>query len=94
MLRKHSAFYLTSLDALLQSLGVERLILCGYAGDICVLFTANDAHVREYGLFVPRDCIASEEPAMNEAVLRLMEARLGAETVPGAEVDLGVAAAA
>ena len=86
---KHSAFYLTSLDALLQSLSTERLIICGYAGDICVLFTANDAHMREYELVVPRDCIASEEPEMNEAVIRLIEARLGAETAVGSEVGVG-----
>ena len=86
---KHSAFYLTSLDALLRSLGIARLIICGYAGDICVLFTANDAHMREYELAVPRDCIASEEPEMNEAVIRLMGARLGAETGEGREVAVG-----
>ena len=86
---KHSAFYLTSLDALLQSLGVRRLILCGYAGDICVLFTANDAHMREYELVVPRDCIASEREDANECALEMMQRTLGAETGVGGEVALG-----
>ena len=89
---KHSAFYLTSLDALLQSLGAERLIICGYAGDICVLFTANDAHMREYELVVPRDCIASESEEVNGCALEMMERTLGAETGVGSEVALvGVA---
>ena len=86
---KHSAFYLTSLDALLQSLGVERLILCGYAGDICVLFTANDAHMREYALAVPRDCIASEREEVNGCALEMMERTLSADTSVGCEVELG-----
>ena len=86
---KHSAFYLTSLDALLQSLGAERLIICGYAGDICVLFTANDAHMREYALVVPRDCIASESEEVNECALDMMERTLGADTSTGGEVALG-----
>ena len=85
---KHSAFYLTSLDALLNKLGTERLIICGYAGDICVLFTANDAYMREYEVVVPRDCIASESVESNDCVIELMERTLGVDTRPGAEVQL------
>jgi len=40
---KHSGFYATTLELLLQALGVHTLILTGMAGNICVLFTANDA---------------------------------------------------
>jgi hypothetical protein len=50
---KHSGFYSTTLDLLLQvlqALGVHILILTGIAGNICVLFTANDAYIRGYGL--------------------------------------------
>lgn len=56
---KHSGFYDTTLDTLLGALRVRRLILTGLAGNICVLFTANDAYMREYRLFVPSDCIVS-----------------------------------
>jgi nicotinamidase-related amidase len=28
-------------------------------GDICVLFTANDAYIRDFRLVVPADCVAS-----------------------------------
>jgi nicotinamidase-related amidase len=41
---KHSGFYYsTSLAVLLTYLGARRLIFTGFAADICVLFTANDA---------------------------------------------------
>ncbi len=85
---KHSAFYLTSLDALLAKYAPERLILCGYAGDICVLFTANDAHMREYEVVVPRDGVASETPEGNEHALAMMRKNLGAETPLAEEVAL------
>jgi nicotinamidase-related amidase len=39
-----------------------KLIITGFAADICVLFTANDAYMREYELVVPSDCVASETP--------------------------------
>lgn len=42
-----SGFYATKLPALLPRLGVNRLVLTGVAADICVLFTAADAHMRE-----------------------------------------------
>src|SRR4029450_7300949 len=44
---KHSGFFDTTLDTLLETLGIRRVILTGIAGNICVLFTANDAYMRE-----------------------------------------------
>lgn len=67
---KHSGFYSTSLESLLNQLEIDRLILTGIAGNICVLFTAHDAHMRNYSIAVPRDCIASNTPADNEYALR------------------------
>jgi nicotinamidase-related amidase len=40
---KHSGFYCTALEVLLDDLEVETVILAGFATNICVLFTANDA---------------------------------------------------
>jgi nicotinamidase-related amidase len=42
-----SGFYSSNLSALLPRLVARRLILTGVAADICVLFTAADAHMRE-----------------------------------------------
>ena len=44
---KHSGFFDTTLDTLLETLRIRRVILTGIAGNICVLFTANDAYMRE-----------------------------------------------
>jgi nicotinamidase-related amidase len=85
---KHSAFYSTTLDLLLAYLGAKTLILTGVASDICVLFTANDAYMRDYDLFVPRDCVAASDEKSNEATLEYIERVLKADTRPSAEIDL------
>jgi nicotinamidase-related amidase len=86
---KHSAFFQTNLDLLLKYLGATRLILTGMAGDICVLFTANDAYMRDFRIIVPADCLASEDPEQNHDVLMLMQRVLKAEIPPSTELDFG-----
>jgi len=54
---KHSGFFSSTLETLLRYLGVRRLIITGIAGNFCVLFTANDAYMRDYELAIPRDCV-------------------------------------
>jgi nicotinamidase-related amidase len=56
---KHSGFFSTTLHTLLRYLGSRKLILTGIAGNFCVLFTANDAYMRDYELIIPSDCTAS-----------------------------------
>jgi nicotinamidase-related amidase len=67
---KHSGFFDTTLDTLLEALRIRRVILTGIAGNICVLFTANDAHMREYKILAPADCIVSNTAADNDHALR------------------------
>ncbi|MEH7306382.1 isochorismatase family cysteine hydrolase [Neobacillus drentensis] len=79
---KHSAFFGTALNTLLHQLKVNTLILTGIAGNICVLFTANDAYMREYELFVPNDCIASADDGDNQYALTMMANVLKAKIDP------------
>src|SRR5258708_36969041 len=85
---KHSGFFSTSLDLLLKHLGTGTLILVGWAGDICIIFTASDAHMREYDLIIPGDCVASEDPEENERVLELMQRVQEANISPSTQLDL------
>jgi nicotinamidase-related amidase len=66
---KHSGFYSTTLDTLLRALGIRRVILTGIAGNICVLFTANDAYMRDLKLYAPADCIVSNTARDNASAL-------------------------
>lgn len=78
---KHSGFYSTSLEVLLGYLGVRDLILTGFATDICVLYTANDAYMRDYGITVVSDCVAAETLPANRIALDQMKSRLRARVV-------------
>ncbi len=79
---KHSGFYSSSLDVLLAYLGTRRLLLTGVSTNSCVLFTANDAYMRDYEVVVPADCTAAETAAEHEWALRQMHATLKADTRP------------
>ena len=84
---KHSGFHSTSLDVLLQHLGASTLILTGLAGNFCVLFTAHDAYMRDFGLLVPRDCTASEDETDNRQALQHMANTCKADTGASAGID-------
>jgi nicotinamidase-related amidase len=86
---KHSGFYATTLDTLLEYLGAERLVLTGVNGDTCVLATAMDAYLRDFELYVPRDCTASISGAGNRGALAYMKRMLDADTRPAAQLDIG-----
>jgi nicotinamidase-related amidase len=85
---KHSGFFSTTLDTLLAYLHVKTLILTGVQSNICVLFTANDAYMRDYHLVIPSDCVASQNLKDNEHALYQMETILKADTRPSTEIDL------
>jgi len=85
---KHSGFYSTTLALLLEHLEAKNLILTGIAGNNCVLFTANDAYMHDFKLFVPSDCVVSNTEEENLHALKQMQTVLKADTTPGAELDL------
>ena len=85
---KHSGFFSTTLDVLLAYLGARTLVLTGLAGNICVLFTAHDAYMRDYRLVVPADCVASETRRQNQQALRVMHTLLKADVTPSIRLRL------
>lgn len=68
----HSGFFSTTLDVLLSHLQIDTLILAGMAADICILFTANDAYMRGFNLYVPRDCVAANSETIRRSALKQM----------------------
>ena len=77
---RHSGFYATNLPVLLPHLKARRLVLTGFATDICVLFTANDAYMRNYALWVPEDCTAASTSERTREAIQLMGKVVKAET--------------
>jgi nicotinamidase-related amidase len=72
---------------LLAYLQARTVVLTGVTGDMCVLFTANDAYLRDLHLFVPRDCVASLSEKANERALAQMATVLKADTRPSTELE-------
>jgi nicotinamidase-related amidase len=89
---KHSGFFSTTLDLLLQHLGAHTLVLTGIAGNNCVLFTANDAYMRDYRLLVPADCTVSIGEEDNNYALGQMQQVLKADISPSESVDFSMIA--
>jgi nicotinamidase-related amidase len=85
---KHSGFFSTSLGTLLEYLRTRTVILTGLTADICVLFTANEAYMRDFNLIVPSDCVASVAEEDNAHALRQMARVLKADVRPSSELDL------
>lgn len=87
---RHSAFHATPLDVLLRYLGVRTLILTGVTVDNCILLTAGDAHMREYQLVVPADCVAAADNSRKKHALALIEKTLEGRTTRGRDLNLKV----
>lgn len=82
---RHSAFYATPLDHLLQQLGVRRLILTGQVTEQCVLYTALDAYVRHYEVVVARDAVAHIDAGLGVAACEMMRRNMKAEIIAAAD---------
>lgn len=69
---KHSGFVDTPLALLLSRLEVDGLVLTGIAADSCVVATALHAHMLEYRVHVPADCVAAITAERRERALALL----------------------
>ena len=82
----HSGFYATALEILLEALKVRTIILGGFATNICVLFTANDAYMRGYRIRVPVDCVAANSAGDARQALAQMRTYLKADVRPSSKI--------
>lgn len=75
--RRFSAFFQTDLDLTLRELGVGRLVLVGVCTNICLLYTAADARMRNYKVTILKNCVASFDLSAHKFALSEMEKTLG-----------------
>lgn len=85
---RHSVFYASPLEYLLNTERVERLVLTGQVTEQCILYSALDAYLRRFRLVVPPDAVASIDPELADAALRMMARNMRADVVPAAEIEL------
>jgi maleamate amidohydrolase len=80
-----SAFFGTSLAAMLTAQGVDTLIITGCSTSGCVRATAVDAMQHGFRPIVPRECVGDRHKAPHEANLFDINAKYG-DVVPLADV--------
>ena len=76
---KHSIYYQTPVDHLLQVREIERVVLCGQVTEQCVLYSALDAYMRGYEVHVPRDAVAHIDARWADSALGMMEKNMHAD---------------
>ncbi len=85
---KHSGFFNTTLDLLLEYLQVEdRSSSPGWRPMSCVLFTAADAYMRDLEVIIPRDCVTAVTVPAHREALAHMRRVLKAEIVSSGDID-------
>jgi nicotinamidase-related amidase len=81
---RHSAFYATALEYVLQREQVDTIILAGQVTEQCILYSALDAYVRHLAIKIPKDAVAHIDQELGTAALRMMEDNMRAELVTAA----------
>jgi nicotinamidase-related amidase len=76
---RHSIFYQTSVDHLLQIEKVKRVVLCGQVTEQCIQYSALDAYIRGYEVSVPCDAVAHIEPDWARTALEMMAKNMHAD---------------
>ncbi len=88
--QKHSAFYATPLQTLLEYIGVKTVVVAGITTNACVMITASDIYIRDFRLLVPSDCVAALTEEEQHKALDIMKNTFAADITPshGLELDL------
>ncbi|NJP12357.1 MAG: cysteine hydrolase [Leptolyngbyaceae cyanobacterium RU_5_1] len=71
--RRYSSFFGTDLEILLRGLKIDTLVLIGTMTNVCVHYTAVDAHQRDYRFHVVEDCCVGSDWDAHWAALKAME---------------------
>lgn len=79
---RHSIFYQTPLEYLLNQEDVGNLILTGQVTEQCILYSALDAYIRHFDVRVPPDAVAHIHENLADAALTMMERNMSADVTP------------
>lgn len=70
---RHSIFYGSHLEYLLETEEIGRLVLTGQVTEQCILYSALDGYIRHFHVAVPPDAVAHIDAELADAALRMME---------------------
>ena len=86
---RHSIFYATPIEYILEQEDVGRIVLAGQVTEQCILYSALDAYIRHIDVAVPRDAVAHIFEDLADASLAMMERNMHAEVCDAGECRLG-----
>jgi ureidoacrylate peracid hydrolase len=69
---RFSAFYAGPFERLLETLGIDTLVVCGVTTNCCVESTVRDAFQRNYKAFVVNDAVGELDRSRHELALQTM----------------------
>ncbi len=81
--RRFDGFFGTDLDLTLRERNIKNIEIAGVLTNICVLYTAAQARMLNYGVYVDPNLVASNDPDVHQFALKEMEKTLGVEVGEG-----------
>jgi ureidoacrylate peracid hydrolase len=74
---RYSAFINTDLNTVLKARGIQSVLVCGVASNVCVETTARDAYMFDYYVTVIDDCSAAYDAKLHLATLENIRRHFG-----------------
>lgn len=71
--RRYSAFFGTELEIILKAYKADTVLLVGGLTDVCIHYTAVDAHQHDYHVRVLTDCVGGSSQDAHNAALQAVE---------------------
>jgi biuret amidohydrolase len=91
--RRYSAFFATELELVLRSYGTRTVLLVGGLTDVCIHYTAVDAHQHDYFVRVATDAVGGSSERAHEAALEAIRYLQRDALVTAADMAEAMAAA-
>ena len=74
---RYSAFINTDLNTVLRARGIQSVLVCGVATNVCVETSARDAYMYDYYVTMIDDCSAAYDAKLHMATLENMRRHFG-----------------
>lgn len=78
---RHSIFYETPIEYLLNQHGIRRIVLTGQVTEQCILYSALDGYIRHFDVVVVPEAVAHIDARLADAALAMMERNMRAEVI-------------
>jgi len=85
---RHSVFFSTPLEYLLETMDVGRIVLTGQVTEQCILYSAVDGYVGHFEVSVPHDGVAHIHEHLAKSALEMMERNMHAEIGDASDLRL------